>query len=164
MICGFLYRLISLLDTFYYRLMMSYFGLAAAVIIHGFPAVLLGALMHLSYVPIDVIKNQTLLRYPQLDVIFKNEAVFGYDTDYNPFLIYFFIAVMIFIFVLVPIIEISCITIILYLLKKMRPVMTNKTYRLHKNLLLVLTIQILLPQVMILIPDIFIVVGTVFFF
>ncbi|KAE9546065.1 hypothetical protein FO519_010723, partial [Halicephalobus sp. NKZ332] len=41
----------------------------------------------------------------------------------------------------------------------MKTVMSQRTYKLHKNLLLALTVQILLPQFMILIPDVGIVFG-----
>ena len=89
----------------------------------------------------------------------QTEAVFGYDPDANPLLIYFFIVVLIFIFFIVPTIEIGCIVMILSKLKEMKAVMSQRTYKLHKNLLLALTVQILLPQFMILIPDVGIVFG-----
>ncbi|KAE9546266.1 hypothetical protein FO519_010522, partial [Halicephalobus sp. NKZ332] len=59
-VCGFVYRLVSLMDIFYYRIMMSWIGLIVVIVIHGFPTILLGGLMHLSYVPSDVIRNKTL--------------------------------------------------------------------------------------------------------
>ncbi|KAE9546671.1 hypothetical protein FO519_010117 [Halicephalobus sp. NKZ332] len=115
--------------------------------------------MHLSYVPSDVIRNKTLQKFPQLAPVLESEAVFGYDIEANPMLLYFFIVVVVFIFLGIPFIQIGSILTILYRLKQMKSIFSQRTYKLHLNLLLALSVQIFLPQFMILIPDVILVFG-----
>uniref|UniRef100_A0A914PX62 Uncharacterized protein n=1 Tax=Panagrolaimus davidi TaxID=227884 RepID=A0A914PX62_9BILA len=60
MVCGFIYRLVSLLDTFWYRLMMSWIGFGFFVIFHAAPVILLGTMMSLCYVDSDYIRAKAL--------------------------------------------------------------------------------------------------------
>uniref|UniRef100_A0A7E4ZVN6 G_PROTEIN_RECEP_F1_2 domain-containing protein n=1 Tax=Panagrellus redivivus TaxID=6233 RepID=A0A7E4ZVN6_PANRE len=107
----------------------------------------------------EMVQHYDELTYPQLEPIFESEYAFGYDVDYNPFLVYFFMLALFFILVILPIIEISCISMIVYQLKKVKHSISEKTYKLHKNLVIALIIQIMLPNVMIILPDILIIVG-----
>uniref|UniRef100_A0A7E4URI1 Sulfatase domain-containing protein n=1 Tax=Panagrellus redivivus TaxID=6233 RepID=A0A7E4URI1_PANRE len=104
-------------------------------------------------------KDDNFTTYPQLAPIFETESVFGYDSETNMWIVYFFAVVIVMIGLIIPLTEFLCSVLTLRKLRKIRQHISAHTFKLHKNLIIVLIIQITLPNVMILAPTVVVVLA-----
>lgn len=73
---------------------------------------------------------------------YEDKALFGFDIDYNPLILQFF-AVMIFLIVAaIPAVVAVIFAALFVNLRRQRDVISKRTYRMHKNLILILGLQV----------------------
>uniref|UniRef100_A0AC35GNM2 Serpentine Receptor, class H n=1 Tax=Panagrolaimus sp. PS1159 TaxID=55785 RepID=A0AC35GNM2_9BILA len=148
---GFFYRLSALLRKKYYEFFVSRSGTAVVIGIHIAFTLILCIPLYFSKVDNEIIKQQILQKYPQLGPVFQDGNVFLYDLKINPWFGYFLIAAIIAI-LLIPPITIGCIYAILKILQNSLNHLQAHTIKLHRQLLIALIIQIILPFILIIFP------------
>uniref|UniRef100_A0A7E4URL0 G_PROTEIN_RECEP_F1_2 domain-containing protein n=1 Tax=Panagrellus redivivus TaxID=6233 RepID=A0A7E4URL0_PANRE len=155
---GIIYRIVSLMDQQYLKFLHSKYGLLIMGVIQFGPPVLLGGVLMLAGVPVEALREKAFVKYPQLVPIFESESVFGYDAELNAWINVICVLGIICIMVIIPTTEILCFLISSRQLKAVRQHISAHTYQLNRNLIVVLFIQVTLPNVMILAPAVIVVI------
>uniref|UniRef100_A0A7E4URH4 G protein-coupled receptor n=1 Tax=Panagrellus redivivus TaxID=6233 RepID=A0A7E4URH4_PANRE len=155
---GIVYRVVSLMDKKNLHFLQSKYGMLLICIFQFVPPLVLMTMLMVAAVPAESLKEKALAKYPQLAPIFESESVFGYDSEINAWINVILVLGTILIMVVIPSTELLCYLISSRQLKAVRQHISAHTYQLNRNLIIVLFIQVTLPNVMILAPAVIVVI------
>lgn len=76
----------------------------------------------------------------------EDRAIFGFDVGFNPLIIQFFIVMVALIVVVVPALVAVIFVALFVNLRRQRGFISRRTYRMHKNLICMLGLQVSLAR------------------